>query len=89
MTSFVSAEQVVDMWINTHSIKLTGVQRDKLLLVAGIIADGAYAVGKRDAIKELAKIKPTSDKTDQERYDSVSVTGSGRQVNEEKPDGSS
>lgn len=56
MTSFVSAEQVIDMWVRAHSVKLTGLQREKLLLVAGIIADGAYAVGKRDAIKEFNKV---------------------------------
>lgn len=56
-TTFVSAEQVINLWKNTHGIELSKYQMEKLMTAVTLIVDGAYALGKRDALNTLDSIK--------------------------------
>lgn len=89
MADTMTAEQIVNVWRSFHSVALTELQHEKLMAAIRLICDGCHAAGYAEGLQKAGDIMEgqvashASDKSDQQRYDDVSVTGSGRQVDDE------
>ncbi len=73
----MSAEQMVGAWILMTGATVTEKQKVAITNLLVECYESGYRKGKRDAQTD------PSEPTDQDRYDSVSITGSGRQVDAE------
>ena len=59
-TGKVSAEQVINLWKNTHGVAMSQLAFKKLMVAVNLIAEGAYNVGQQDMMAKMQKITASS-----------------------------
>jgi hypothetical protein len=75
----MSAEQMVGAWVLMTGARITDKQKETITNLLVECYESGYRIGKRAAQTE------PREQTDQERYDGISVTGSGRRVTDGNP----